>query len=141
MGLSALATRGYAKQGSAAAYFTHNVASGDPLSDRVMLWTRVIPENENTALNVRWQVAQDRAFRQIVAAGEATSRAEQDYIVKVDATGLAPGTPYFYRFDTLGVTSETGQTKTLPAGPWHPSGWVWRRAQTTLRASSTLTGT
>ena len=117
MGLSALATRGYAKQGSAAAYFTHNVASGDPLSDRVMLWTRVIPENENTALNVRWQVAQDRAFRQIVAAGEATSRAEQDYIVKVDATGLAPGTPYFYRFDTLGVTSETGQTKTLPAGP------------------------
>ena len=45
MGLSALATRGYAKQGSAAAYFTHNVASGDPLADRVMLWTRVIPEN------------------------------------------------------------------------------------------------
>ena len=56
---------------------------------------RVIPENENTALNVRWQVAQDRAFRQIVAAGEATSRAEQDYIVKVDATGLAPGTLIF----------------------------------------------
>ena len=52
----------------------------------------------------------------VVAAGEAKSRAEQDYIVKVDATGLAPGTPYFYRFDTLGVTSETGQTKTLPAG-------------------------
>ena len=43
LGLGALATLGYAKQQSAPAYFTHNVASGDPLSDRVILWTRVIP--------------------------------------------------------------------------------------------------
>ena len=70
---------------------------------------RVIPETLNTTLNVRWQVAQDRAFKRVVAAGEAKSRAEQDYIVKVDATGLNPGTSYFYRFNTLGVTSETGQ--------------------------------
>ena len=73
LGLGALATRGYAKQQSAPAYFTHNVASGDPLSDRVILWTRVIPENPNTTLNVRWQVAQDRAFTRVVAAGEALS--------------------------------------------------------------------
>ena len=116
LGLGALATRGYAKQQSAPAYFTHNVASGDPLSDRVILWTRVIPENPNTTLNVRWQVAQDRAFMRVVAAGEAQSLADRDYIVKVDATGLLPGTAYFYRFSSLGVNSETGQTKTLPVG-------------------------
>ena len=116
LGLGAVATRGYPKQQSALAHFTHNVASGDPLSDRVILWTRVIPEKPNMTLNVRWQVAQDRAFTRVVAAGETQSVADRDYIVKVDATGLLPGTAYFYRFSSLGVNSETGQTKTLPVG-------------------------
>ena len=93
------------------------MASGDPLSDRVILWTRVIPENPNVTLNVRWQVALDRSFARVVSAGEATSEAKQDYIVKIDATGLSPSTTYFYRFSTLGVTSETGQSQNLAYWP------------------------
>ena len=57
LGLSTIATRGYTGNADAAARFTHGVASGDPLSDRVILWTRVIPQIANDALKDFWQVA------------------------------------------------------------------------------------
>jgi alkaline phosphatase D len=98
--------------------FTHGVASGDPLSDRVILWTRVraLDANDNTGVLLRWEVAQDAAFTQVVSRGETLSAASADFTVKVDATGLSAGRSYFYRFVAGLQNSPTGRCKTLPTG-------------------------
>ena len=116
--LGALSLRGFAADVPAKAYFTHGIASGDPLADRVILWTRVLPGSGNTeAVPCTWQVATDATFNTIVARGAASAAPERDYTVKVDAAGLAPGTSYCYRFMAHGVTSPMGCTRTLPVGP------------------------
>ena len=115
--LGALSLRGFAIDKPAAAHFTHGIASGDPLADRVILWTRVLPGSGNAdAVPCTWQVATDDSFETVIASGEAVARAERDYTVKVDATGLVPGTSYCYRFIANGVTSPIGCTRTLPVG-------------------------
>ena len=88
LGLSAIATRGYTANAEASARFTHGVASGDPLSDRVILWTRVIPQEAGNALTVYWHVATDQAFAHVVASGQTSASEASDYTLKVDATGL-----------------------------------------------------
>jgi alkaline phosphatase D len=96
--------------------FQHGVASGDPLSDRVILWTRVTPPkaaDQGDAL-VHWQVATDEAMRQLVGSGSVVTGADKDYTVKVDAAGLLPGHVYYYRFSSGGAFSPVGRTKTLP---------------------------
>ena len=82
--------------------FAHGVASGDPLTDRVILWTRVTPGQDNGGgdIAVRWQLATDAAMRSVVASGTLTTSAHQDYTVKVDAAGLLPGYVYHYQFET-----------------------------------------
>jgi alkaline phosphatase D len=96
--------------------FLHGVASGDPQSDRVILWTRATPSRDE-ALQLRWQVATDAAFTSVVAQGTTSTGAERDYTVKVDAAGLQPGTRYFYRFSFgAGSHSPVGRTRTLPGG-------------------------
>lgn len=99
--------------------FQHGVASGDPLADRVVLWTRVTLEDAaaSPSLSLRWQIATDEAFTSIVQQGEATTDATRDWTVKVDAAGLTPGGQYFYRFVFGENTSPIGRTKTLPMGP------------------------
>ena len=115
--LGALSLRGFAVDKPAAAHFTHGIASGDPLADRVILWTRVLPGSGNAeAVPCSWQVATDDSFDTVVASGEAAARAGRDYTVKVDAAGLAPGTGYCYRFIAHGVASPVGCTRTLPVG-------------------------
>ena len=115
--LGALSLRGFAIDKPGAVHFTHGIASGDPLADRVILWTRVLPSSGNTeAVPCTWQVATDDSFETVIAGGEATARAERDYTVKVDAAGLAPGQSYCYRFIAHGVTSPIGCTRTLPVG-------------------------
>jgi alkaline phosphatase D len=94
--------------------FGYGVASGDPLSDRVILWTRVNLADSPTT--VQWEVASDAGFAGIVASGDAATSADQDYTVKVDATGLQPGTQYWYRFRFGADTSTVGRTRTLPVG-------------------------
>jgi alkaline phosphatase D len=94
--------------------FVHGVASGDPLADRVILWTRATPSRQ-TSVIIDWEVARDDAFRVPVAAGSVSTGAARDYTVKVDVTGLQPGTVYFYRFRHGDTRSETGRTRTLPA--------------------------
>ena len=94
--------------------FGYGIASGDPLSDRVILWTRVNLADGPTT--VQWELAKDPGFVNMVASGTAATSAAQDYTVKVDATGLAPGTPYWYRFRLGADTSATGRTRTLPVG-------------------------
>jgi alkaline phosphatase D len=94
--------------------FGYGVASGDPLIDRVMLWTRV--NDVPGPVEVAWEVATDGAFASIVRSGTATTDAGRDYTVKVDVTGLQPGTVYAYRFRHGSEVSMMGRTKTLPAG-------------------------
>jgi alkaline phosphatase D len=96
--------------------FRHGVASGDPLTDRVMLWTRVTPPDANaiSPIDVRWVIAADERLTQVVSRGTTQAPAERDFTVKVDAGDLRPGRTYFYAFDTGGEQSPIGRTKTLP---------------------------
>ncbi|MEV6060533.1 alkaline phosphatase D family protein [Nocardia asteroides] len=102
--------------------FRHGVASGDPLPGAVILWTRVTVADDATpgsgigaATTVRWEISADESFAGIAASGTVTADAAADHTVKVDATGLAPATDYWYRFTALGATSPIGRTRTAPA--------------------------
>ena len=93
--------------------FRHGVASGDPLSDRVILWTRVTPRGSG-AQRVSWTIARDERMAQTVANGEVETGAGRDFTIKIDALGLEPGTTYYYRFAANGEQSVIGRTRTLP---------------------------
>jgi alkaline phosphatase D len=99
---------------SARKIFRHGVASGDPLSDRVILWTRVTAP-EGATPEVQWEIAADNGFKRVVARGAAETAWERDFTVKIDASGLRPATTYYYRFQALGERSPIGRTRTLPA--------------------------
>jgi alkaline phosphatase D len=98
-----------------AVQYRHGVASGDPLADRVILWTRLTTE-ATAAVQVLWQVALDESFATVVASGITTTDSTRDWTVKVDAAGLDAGARYVYRFDVGGQRSPVGRTKTLPTG-------------------------
>lgn len=98
-----------------AAVFLHGVASGDPLADRVILWTRVTSP-DGGAVEVSYTVALDKAFTTIVAEGSGMATSERDHTFKVDVDGLEAGTTYWYRFEALGEFSYTGRTRTAPTG-------------------------
>ena len=100
---------------SAGSVFKHGVASGDPLSDRVIVWTRVTAPAPG-ALNVDWEIASDEAFGIVIARGIASTGPERDYTVKIDIAGLQAASVYFYRFTTGTDRSPVGRTKTLPVG-------------------------
>ncbi|VXC38732.1 alkaline phosphatase [Massilia sp. 9I] len=101
--------------------FSLGVASGSPLPDSVILWTRVLSDPlkaESTpplAMSVRWEVAQDEAFRNIAAKGSAVATPELAHSVHVDVKGLAPGRWYWYRFMLGDAVSPVGRTRTAPA--------------------------
>lgn len=101
--------------------FTLGVASGDPWHTSVVLWTRLAPEPlsgggmPDVPVEVRWQMARDEAFTDVVGHGEVTARPESAHVVQVIANDLAPDHWYFYRFEADGVTSRIGRTRTLPA--------------------------
>ncbi|QGZ40211.1 alkaline phosphatase D [Pseudoduganella flava] len=95
--------------------FAHGVASGDPLTDRVILWTRVTTAVADD-MEVGWVVAEDAGFAKTVASGTVVTGAARDYTVKVDATGLQAGRTYYYRFRCQGKESPVGRTKTLATG-------------------------
>ena len=98
--------------------FRHGVASGDPLEDRVVLWTRVTPADPDRLArpaDIRWRVASDARLTRTVRSGTVTTSADRDFTAKVDARGLAPGRTYYYAFEMDGHRSAVGRTKTLPA--------------------------
>ncbi len=95
--------------------FDHGVASGDPLDDRVILWTRATPpEGHNAAVTVAVEIAEDPNFDRLVLAQTLTSSAARDYTIKFDAAGLLAGTRYWYRFKSADSVSATGRARTLP---------------------------
>ncbi|MFD5429365.1 alkaline phosphatase D family protein [Streptomyces sp. NPDC127084] len=109
--------------------FLHGVASGDPLPDGVLLWTRVTPSpdavpgsGKGPATEVDWEIAEDKGFSRIAARGRATATAASDHTVKVDVRGLRASTVYYFRFSSGGAVSTTGRTRTTPATDASASG-------------------
>jgi len=96
--------------------FVHGVASGDPLHDRVILWTRItLPDSGHIPVN--WRVATDTGFQDIVREGSALAYTWRDRTVKVDVDGLQPNQWYYYEFEYEGRRSLIGRTRTAPLGP------------------------
>lgn len=101
--------------------FTLGVASGDPLPDSVVIWTRLAPDPLNGGgmpaqnVPVRWEVAEDEAMRRIVQQGEWTARPDTAHTIRREVGGLEPGRHYWYRFNAIGKESAIGRTRTAPA--------------------------
>jgi alkaline phosphatase D len=105
-----------------ASLFGLGVASGDPVPDSVILWTRLVadPLTDGGAMPaapvpVTWEVATDEAFEDIVADGATAAEPALAHSVHVDAGGLEPDTAYWYRFTVGDRTSPVGRTRTTPA--------------------------
>lgn len=102
--------------------FLHGVASGDPLPDSILLWTRLTPSRDatpgsgrGTPTRVAWEIAEDSGFRRIAARGTVMSSPDSDHTIKVIAGGLSAGKAYWYRFMSGAAASVVGRTKTAPA--------------------------
>src|SRR5687767_5835265 len=102
--------------------FTLGVASGDPTSTSVVIWTRLAPNpldpdggmsGQRTA--VTWEVAEDEAFAKVVRTGRYAAAPELGFSVHVDVTGLQPGRQYFYRFTLPAGSSPVGRLYTATA--------------------------
>ena len=102
--------------------FQLGVASGDPLPESVILWTRLAPKPLDldggmppTDQEVEWEIATDEAFSNVVQSGIAAAPASHGHSVHVDVQGLTPDSWYFYRFKHGGHITETARTRTTPA--------------------------
>ena len=95
--------------------FYHGVASGDPLNDRVIIWTRVTPPDSVASISVVWEIAETDTFNSIYKTDSTSAKAQTDFTVKVDVDGLLPGKTYYYRFKALNKISLVGRTKTIAA--------------------------
>jgi alkaline phosphatase D len=102
--------------------FKLGVASGDPLSDGVVLWTRLAPNPlvngggmSHQPVKVFWEISEDESFRNIIKQGTEIAEPSYAHSVHAEVEGLAPDTWYYYRFKAEGQISPTGRTKTAPA--------------------------
>jgi alkaline phosphatase D len=106
--------------------FRLGVASGDPLADGVVLWTRLAPDPYDLqsivepTVEVRWQVAKDEAMQNVVRSGASLAHREHAHSVHVEVDGLEPDREYFYRFEAGSEESPVGHTRTLPLAASHP---------------------
>ncbi len=100
--------------------FALGVASGDPLPDGFVLWMRLAPYPllgggmPRRDVEVRWELASDEDFNNVVRSGTALATPEFAHSVHVEVEGLEPGRYYWYRFESGGEISPTGRTKTAP---------------------------
>jgi len=101
--------------------FGHGVASGDPKEGSVVFWTRCAPVSGKAPVDLRLEVALDAAFSRPVALVDLQAVAAYDFTVRAKVTGLAPATPYFYRFIAGRDTSPAGQARTAPAAAATPA--------------------
>ena len=106
--------------------FTLGVASGDPLADAVVLWTRLAPEPlagggmPPQDVVVEWEVAADERFARVVRQGSAVASPAEAHSVHVDVRGLEPAATYWYRFRVGAEVSPVGRTRTAPAAGASP---------------------
>lgn len=94
--------------------FYYGVASGDPLADRVIIWTQVEVDKPNETIDVHWELAATNDFKEILQKGVANTNEDKDYTIKVDVKNLQADQYYFYRFHYNGKYSAVGRTKTAP---------------------------
>ena len=94
-------------------FFPHGIASGDPSTTEVVLWTR-LNSLDPSNMEVKWEVSSNDDFSDIISSGSESAKEENDYCVKVITDQLKPGTHYYYRFIHEGSYSTIGRTKTLP---------------------------
>lgn len=95
--------------------FQHGVASGDPLSDAVIIWTRVSVDGD-LGCDVSWEVATSADFSTVVKQGVYTTDSSRDHTVKIDVDGLSANSSYYYRFKALDFVSQIGRSRTLADG-------------------------
>ena len=97
--------------------FTLGVASGDPLADSVILWTRLLPADPlpDADIEVTWEIARDAEFADVVGSGTALAVAALGHSVHVDATGLEPDSEYHYRFSVGDFSTPPARTRTFAA--------------------------
>ncbi len=111
--------------------FTLGVASGDPLPDGVVLWTRLAPDPvagggmPPEAVAVDWQVSTDERFRRIVRGGVVIAEPDRAHAVHVEVAGLEPARWYWYRFRVGDYVSPGGRTRTAPALDASPSSFTF----------------
>lgn len=110
-----------AQPGYGTSPFTLGIASGDPSPDGMVLWTRLAPDPLNgggmwpSDVPVRWQIASDENMKTIVQHGTVMATAAWGHSVHVEVGGLQPARHYWYRFESGGVPSPVGRTRTMPA--------------------------
>jgi alkaline phosphatase D len=96
--------------------YKYGVASGDPLVDKVIIWTHAKIVDSVATVGLTWQISADSSFASILNSGKTVASEATGFTAKVDVTGLTAGTTYFYRFiDDAGVVSTVGTTRTLPS--------------------------
>lgn len=95
--------------------FYYKVASGDPLEDAVIIWTKILPA-DSTGQEVSWEISKEADFNRVIQAGKKITTSANNFTVKVDVKGLEAGSTYFYRFMADDFYSPVGRTRTLPAG-------------------------
>ena len=96
--------------------FPEGVASGDPDSHSVLLWTRRPPSGDTPMPKLRVEVAEDEGFRRVVATSDVAIAADADWTCRVLVGGLKPARVYWYRFTgSDGMGSRIGRTMTAPA--------------------------
>src|SRR5437868_3818575 len=94
--------------------YPQGVASGDPDPNSVILWTRR-PFTDGQRHKLTVEVAEDEAFRRVVAHAPAPVSAVSDWTTRVLVGGLKPARVYWYRFaDADGGGSRIGRTITAP---------------------------
>lgn len=98
--------------------FYHGVASGDPTSNSVIIWTRYTPNSQQTQPeNIRYIIATDSTLQNIIVQDEVLANPLHDFTVKIDLQNLEPNTYYYYCFySSDGRASLIGRTKTAPEG-------------------------
>ncbi len=123
LAVAAVPLVGFGRSAPPADPFTLGVASGEPVPDGVVIWTRLAPvplaDDGHGGMpwrtvDVEWEVATDDRFRGVEQRGMAVAAPESAHSMRIELTGLRPGTEYFYRFRTGGYLSATGRTRTAP---------------------------
>ena len=97
--------------------FLHGVASGDPLTNSVIIWTRLTPSDSIDELNLNYEVSKSDTFSTLIHSGSLTTKKTEDYTVKIDLQNLEENTVYYYRFKSNDKISIVGKTKTLSSSP------------------------
>ncbi len=112
--------------------FYHGVASGDPMTDRVIVWTRYTPEKEDDTVTLELRIAEvdpeldfdahlDPTMNPDLKLTKVLVDASSDFVAKLDVIGLKSNAHYVYAFvafdgdDESVASSQVGQTRTTPA--------------------------